>query len=63
MNTTFGEITQPHIIITLAKKNELFLALLIFYETRKNPKKVFRVLSCVIFTIISNYFCIDYLAF
>ena len=33
-----------------------------FYETRKNPRKVFKVLSCVTYTIISNYVCIDYLA-
>ena len=33
-----------------------------FYETRKNPKKFFKVLSCAIYTILSNYVCIDYLA-
>ena len=33
-----------------------------FYDTRKNPKKVFKVLSCVIYTIISNHVCIYYLA-
>ena len=33
-----------------------------FYETRKNPKKFFKVLSCVIYTIISNCVCNDYLA-
>ena len=39
------------------------LALLLFYEKRAdNPKKAFRVLSCVIYTIIGNYVCIDYLA-
>ena len=32
-----------------------------FYETRKNPKRVFKVSSCVIYTIIRNYVCIDYL--
>ena len=32
-----------------------------FYETRKNPKKVSKVLSCVGYTIIINYVCIDYL--
>ena len=34
-----------------------------FYDTRKDPKKVFKVLSCVIYTMISNYVCIDYLVF
>ena len=38
-------------------------AVLMFYETRKSPKKAFKVLSCVIYTIINNYVCIDYLAF
>ena len=28
---------------------------------KKNPKKIFIVLSCVIYTIINNYVCIDYL--
>ena len=33
-----------------------------FYENReKNSRKIFRVLSCVIYTIISKYVCIDYL--
>ena len=49
MNTTFGEITQPHIRSTLEKNKTRVLTLLIFYETRKNPKKAFRVLSCVIY--------------
>ena len=38
------------------------LALLMFYETRKNPEKDFRVLSFVIYTITSNYVYVDYLA-
>ena len=38
------------------------LELLLFYETRTNPEKVFKVLSCAIYTIIRNYVCIDYLA-
>ena len=29
----------------------------------KNTKKMFRVLSCVIYTIISKYICIDYLGY
>ena len=62
MNTKFGEITKPHIRTTLAKKNTRVLDLLLFYEARQNPKKYFRVLSCVIYTIISNYVCIDYLS-
>ena len=62
MNNTFGPIAQPHIISTIAKINTRVLELLMFYETRNNPKKYFKVLRCVIYTIISNYVCIDYLA-
>ena len=62
MKTTFGAITQPHIRTILEKNNTRVLALVMFYEKRKNPKNVFRVLSYVIYTIIRNYICIDYLA-
>ena len=63
MLTTFGSITQPFIKDTLSKKNTSVLELIMFYDTRAdNPKKSFRVLSCVIYTIIKNYVCIDYLA-
>ena len=60
MKNKFGTITQPHTSKILAKKTRV-LALLMFYETRKNPKKVFKVLSCVIYILIINYVCIDYL--
>ena len=46
----------------LTKKKTRVLALSMFYETRKHPKKAFKVLSCVIYTIIGNYVCIDYSA-
>ena len=48
MNTTFGPITQPHIRSTLEENKTRVLALLIFYETRKNPRKVFKMLSYII---------------
>ena len=61
--TTFGEITKPFIKATLLKKNTSVLELIMFYETREdNTKKSFRVLSYVIYTIIKNYVCFDYLA-
>ena len=64
IKTTFGPITQPHIRATLSKNKTKVLSLLIFYETRAyNPKKYFKVLSCVIYTIIKNYVCIKYLSF
>ena len=62
MNTTFGPTEKTLIRDTLAKNKTRVLALLMFYETRKNTKKYFKVLSCVIYTIISHYVCIDYLA-
>ena len=61
MNNIFGSITQPFIRYTLAKNDTRVLAILMFYETRKNTKKYFKVFSCVIYTIINNYVCIDYL--
>ena len=61
---TFGEITQPFIKNTLSKKNTRVLALIMFYETiGDNPKKYFRLLSCVIYTIIKNYVFIYYITF
>ena len=62
MNTTFCGIGKYNIITTLEKNNTRVLALLLFYETIKNPEKYLRVLRCVICTIISNYVCIVYLA-
>ena len=62
MNIIFSPITQPYIRSTLEKKRTRVSALLIPYETRKNPKRYFKVLSCVIYTIINHYVCIDYLA-
>ena len=53
MYNTFGEITQPFIKATLSKNNISVLELSMFYETRgDNLRKSFRVLSCVIYSII-----------
>ena len=48
MNNTFGPSTQSFIKATLAENNTRVLALLLFYKTRDNPKKDFKLLSCVI---------------
>ena len=62
MKTTFSAMTQKHTSKILSKTNTGVLALVIFYETRqKKTKKFLKLLSCVIYTIISNYVCIDYL--
>ena len=59
---TFGPYTNSHINKTLQKKNTIVLALVIFYESGKTIiRKLFRLLSCVIYTIIDKYVCIDYL--
>ena len=58
----FGPDTNSNISSTLQKPNTRVLALIIFYEGGiKIIRKLFRVLSCVIYTIIDKYFCIDYL--
>ena len=58
----FGPDTNSHISKTLQKLNTRVLALIIFYESgEKIIRKLFRVLSCVIYTIIDKYVCIDYL--
>ena len=44
------------------KKNTRVLSLVVFCELGNiNPRKMFKVLSCVIYKIIDRYVCIDYL--
>ena len=62
LKNTFGTSTMAHISKILLKANTIVLELVMFYENIKiNTKNIFRVLSCVIYTIISKYVCIDYL--
>ena len=61
LKTTFGPYTNAHISKILFKDNTRVLALVMLYENRKKTRKIFRVLSCVIYKIISKYVCIDYL--
>ena len=44
----------------MRKKDTCIIPLVMFYETKK-PTKVYRVLSCVLYSIIENYFFVDYL--
>ena len=61
MKNIFGPSTNIRIGKILLK-NTRVLALVIFYVNReKITKKMFRVLSCVMYTIIGKYVCIDYL--
>ena len=59
---TFVPDTNTHIAKTLSKNHTRVLALVLFYESgKKYIRKLFIVLSCVIYTIIDKYVCIDYL--
>ena len=59
---TFGPDTNKHIHKKLQKQNTRVLALVVFNEHGNiNPRKMFKVLSCVIYTIIDRYISIDYL--
>ena len=62
LNNTFGADTNKNINKTLLKRNTRVLVLVVFYELGNiNPRKMFKVLSCVICKIIDRYVCIDYL--
>ena len=44
------------------KNNTSVMALILIYENNgENPKKMYRVLSCVVYTLIYYYVCIGYL--
>ena len=44
------------------KKNTCVIAQVMFYENiTTNPTKVFRVLICVLYSVIDNYFSINYI--
>ena len=59
---TFGTDTKKNIHKKLQKQNTRVLALVVFYELGNiNPRKMFKVFRCVIYTIIDRYVCIDYL--
>ena len=46
----------------LTKKNTSVMALIMIYENNGEiPKHLYRVLSCVVYTLIYNYVCIDYM--
>ena len=55
MNNTFVPSTKPFIKATLAKNKTRVLVFLLFYETINNPNKDLKLVSGVIYTIISNY--------
>ena len=62
LSNTFGADTNKHINKILLKRNTRVIALVVYSELgNTNPKKMFKVLSCVIYAIIDRYVCMDYL--
>ena len=62
LSNTFGADTNRHINKILMNRYTRVLALVVHYENGTiNRRKMFKVLSFVIYTIINIYVCIDYL--
>ena len=53
-----------HIRDVIKNKNTCIIAIIIFCDNKGiKPKQFYGVLSCVIYSLIKNYVCIDYLSF
>ena len=64
LSVSFHENTMETIKDCLRNNNTCVMALIMFYENNGlKPKKVYRVLSCVVYYLVYNYVCIDYLSF
>ena len=51
------------IIDVMKNKDKYVISLVIFYESKGiKPKKVYRVLSCVLYSIVDNFVCIENLS-
>ena len=62
LGNTFGADTNKHINDILLRPNTIVLALIVNYEHGSfSTSRLFKVLSCVVNTIINKYVCIDYL--
>ena len=62
LSSTFHERKMETIRDCVRNNNTCVMALLMFYESNEiKPKKVYRVLSFVLYYITENYVCIDYL--
>ena len=62
LSSTFYEKKMETIKYYLRNKNTCVMTLIMFYDNNGlKPKKMYRVLSCVIYYLIENYVCIDYL--
>ena len=61
LSNTFVADTNKHINNILLRRNTRVIALIVHYELGTfKTIKLFEVLSCVIYTIIDRYVCIDY---
>ena len=58
----FSIRTMKNITNFLMKKNTSVMALIMIYENNEEIPKKFRVLSCVVYNLIDNYVCIEYLS-
>ena len=64
LRDTFNLNTMENIRYVMKNKDTCVIALIMFYESKgKKPIKLYRVLSCVLYFIIDNYFCIDCLCY
>ena len=63
LGCSFSIKTMKTIRDCLLKNNTSVMALITIYETVGiSIRKVYRVLSCVVYTIIDNYGCTEYLS-
>ena len=62
LNNTFGADTNKQINVIFLRPNTRVIALIVNYEHGSySTRKLFKVLSCVVYTIIDKYVGIDYL--
>ena len=63
LGCSFSIKTMKTIKNCLMKNNTYIMALIIIYENNgKDIKTVYKVLICVVYTLIENYVCIEYLS-
>ena len=61
---TFYENIMENIRDVIKNKDTCVIAIIMFYESKgRNPIQVYMVLSCVLYSLIKNYVCIDYIYF
>ena len=59
----FHKNKMENVRYIMKNKDTRIIALIMFYKSKgKNPIKVYIVLSCVLYYLIDNYVCIDYLS-